>query len=128
PLSLPFALRYPPEEVVFTLLDFHEVSLAGARRLAEDLGVTPSVRAWVAGDASEVRFAESERPHVIACEVLSRALKDEPQVAVTRHLAPQLREGGFFVPERIEIEAGFLHGDRQQRRFFGRTAPHDGDA
>src|SRR5690606_22092088 len=98
PLTLPFALRYAPEEVAFTLIDLHEASLASARRLASELGVEGSIRACRAEDATEVRFAEAEQPHVIACEVLRRALKKEPQVAVTRALAPQLRTGGFFLP------------------------------
>ncbi len=119
PLTLPFALRYAPDEVRFTLLDLHQVSLAGARRLAEELGVSASVRTLPAGDAGEVRFAEADRPHVIGCEVLRRALKKEPQVAVTRALAPQLREGGFFLPERIDIDVGFVHGRRQLRRLAG---------
>lgn len=120
-LTLPFMARHAPGEVDFTLIDFHEVSLAGVRRLAETLGVAASVRACIAGDAAAVRFAEAERPHIVACEVLRRALKKEPQVAVTQALAPQLREGGFFLPERIEVDLGILHGGRQLRRFSGES-------
>jgi hypothetical protein len=116
PLTLPFALRHAPEEVSFTLIDLHETSLAGARQLAAEFGVTPSFRACVAGDAGAVKFAEDQRPHVIACEVLRRALAKEPQVAVTRALAPQLRAGGFFLPERIDVDLGLLHWDRHLRR------------
>jgi hypothetical protein len=115
-LTLPFALRFPPDEVNFTWIDWHRESLDAAQQLAAELGVSASVRAAVAGDASQVKFAEAERPHVIGCEVLRRALKAEPQVAVTRALAPQLRPGGSFVPQRIEVAAGLLHSDRLFRR------------
>lgn len=108
PLALSIAARYAPEEVQVTLLDIHASSLAGARRLAEELGVARSIRGTICGDATAVRFAEAERPHVIVAEVLRRTLKAEPQVAVTRALVPQLRAGGFFLPERIEVGPGFV--------------------
>lgn len=113
PMALSVAARYSPDVVQVTLLDIHAASLADARRLAAEIGVERSIRATVCGDASAVRFAEADRPHVIVAEVLRRALKKEPQVAVTRALAPQLRAGGFFLPERIEVGPGVLRGLRE---------------
>ena len=112
PLALPFALRYPPQKVVFTLLDIHPAALDGARRIAELLGIGSSIRAYLEADATTVRFAERDRPHLIACEVLLRALTKEPQVAATLNLAPQLRPGGSFLPERIDVRLGFLNPQR----------------
>lgn len=108
PLTLPFALRYPPEQVVFTLLDIHPASLACAERLAKELGVRESMRGFVTADAAKIKFDEPNRPHVIACEVMLEALRKEPQVAVTMNLAPQLRPGGFFLPERIDVDAALF--------------------
>ncbi|MBX3736137.1 MAG: hypothetical protein KF715_05570 [Candidatus Didemnitutus sp.] len=108
PMALAMAARYSPAEVQVSLLDIHEASLGDARRLAADLGVERSLRATICGDAAAVRFAENDRPHIVVAEVLRRALKKEPQVAVTRALAPQLRAGGFFLPERIEVDLGFV--------------------
>ncbi|MDD2764277.1 MAG: class I SAM-dependent methyltransferase [Opitutaceae bacterium] len=108
PLALPFALRYPPDEVIFSLLDLHPIAIEGTRRMARELGVRESVRGYLAADATTIQFSEPDRPHVIACEVLLRALKSEPQVAATRNLAPQLRRGGIFLPERIDVDAGLF--------------------
>jgi SAM-dependent methyltransferase len=117
PLALAFALRHAPERVQFTLLDLHPHALAGARRIAERLGAAPSIRAYVAADATRHKFAATERPHVIVCEVLLRALTREPQVAATRQLAPQVRPGGFFLPECIAVRAAlFNHGEYTRPR------------
>ena len=115
PLALPFALRNSPDEVTFTLLDLHPIALEGARRVAGELGVSESVRAFLAADATAIRFSDHDRPHVIACEVLLRALTREPQVAATMNLAPQLRSGGFFLPERIDVDAGLFDHARWHR-------------
>lgn len=110
PVALCLAAHFPPEQVQVTLLDIHAPSLAAARRLAGDLGLEGTIRAAICGDACAVRFAEADRPHVAVAEVLRRALKKEPQVAVTRALVPQLRAGGFFLPERIEVAPGCVRG------------------
>ncbi len=115
PLSLPFAVLYPPEEVAFTLLDLHPIALDGARRVVDGLGVSESIRAYLAADATAIRFSEPDRPHVIACEVLLRALTREPQVAATLNLAPQLRRCGLFLPERIDVDAGLFDQARWTR-------------
>jgi hypothetical protein len=122
PLALAFAVRHPPEQVQFTLLDLHPAGLAGATRIAEELGVGRSIRAGIAADATTVRFSEAGRPHLIACEVLLRALSREPQVAATMNLAPQLRPGGIFLPERIDVEAGLLDWGKWHRKI---TSPAD---
>ena len=127
PLALAAAVRYPAAEVSFTLLDLHGESLEGARRLAGELGVLASLRAPVAADAGTVQFSEPERPHVIVCEMLQRALTMEPQVAVTRHLVTQLRPGGFFLPERIDIVAGLVHRRRRRQRMMGITGGDGAD-
>lgn len=119
PLALPFALRYDPDQVSFTLLDLHPVSLEGARKLAKDLGVADSIREYLAGDATQVKFDEAKRPHIIACEVLLRALQREPQVAATLNLAPQVRPGGYFLPEKITVDAGLLDFAKYNRLLRG---------
>jgi len=110
PMALAMAARFAPEVLQVTLIDIHAASLADARRLAAALGVESSIRRVICGDAAAVRFAEDDRPHLVVAEVLRRALKAEPQVAVTRALAPQVRAGGFFLPERIAISPGFVLG------------------
>ena len=102
-LSLPFALRYPPEQVQFSLLDIHQISLDCSLKLATALGIENSIRRTWCTDAANLQLPANERPHIIACEVMQRALMTEPQVAVTQNLYPQLISNGCFLPERIEV-------------------------
>ncbi len=115
PLALPLALRYPADEVSFILLDLHPAALEAARTLADDLGVSQSVRNWLVADATTVQLAAHERPHVIGCEVLLSTLRREPQVAATLNLSPQLHPGGFFVPEKISVDAVLFEQSKYQR-------------
>jgi hypothetical protein len=110
PMALVAAARFGPGQVQVTLLDINPASLADVQRLAAELGVERAIRGTICGDAAAVRFAPGDRPHVVVAEVLRRALKKEPQVAVTRALAPQVRAGGFFLPERIALSPGFVLG------------------
>ncbi len=124
PLALPFALRYSPEKVMFTLLELHPAALEAAQRIADELGLLRSIRAFVANEATSVRFAEKERPHVIACEMLQAALTSEPQVAATLNLAPQLRAGGFYLPEQVDVDAVLFDWGAHLRAI----TKHSGDA
>jgi hypothetical protein len=109
PLALALAARRPASEVSFTLLDIHQTNLDSALRLAAQLGLSGSITALPAVDATAVRLETA--PHIIVCELLQRGLSREPQVAATINLAPQLRPGGLFLPERVDVH---LLGDSPQ--------------
>lgn len=105
-LSLPFALRYPAERVKFSLLDLHPISLDCADRLIRSMGIEDSFQQRWCTDAATFTIPAGNRPHIVICEVLQRALTTEPQVAVTQNLLPQLRPGGFWLPQRIDVMLG----------------------
>ena len=120
PLALPFALRYSADQAQFNLLDFHPTSMEAARRMVSELGIDRSIRAFVVGDATS--YIVEERPHIIACEMLRHALTSEPQVAATLNLAPQLRERGIFLPERVDVDAVLLDLKARARALMGNSA------
>jgi hypothetical protein len=98
---------------------FVEVSPYSARTLetlirALDLG--RCVRGIVQADATVCRL---DRPaHLAVLEMMQGSLRYEPQVAATLNLAPQLLPGGRLLPERIAVQAGLLHGARNQQRML----------
>jgi hypothetical protein len=101
-LVVPACLKYPPDQVRFTLLDAHRRSLEAARTLVDGLGLGDHVRDCVHGDATTYRHPGPL--HMVLTEAMQRALAKEPQLAITANLAPQLAAGGLYLPERITVD------------------------
>ena len=121
-LALPLATRFGPEEVGFTLLDIHAHSLDAARKIIEALGLEAYVDEYIEADAATWRCLEDRRPHVVVSETMQNGLKNEPQVAITRNLAPQRLPGGFFLPEAVSLDFPCLPGIPMATRRPGNKA------
>lgn len=104
-LVLPLLPLFAPEEIRLTLLDLHRHCLDSVGRLLDGFGFRPFVHELVECDAAAYRHPPERPLHVVVTETMQRALKQEPQVAITLNLAPQLAPGGILVPERIEVKA-----------------------
>ena len=112
-LVLPIAHRWTSDEVQFTLLDYHARSLNSARQVADGLGVLDRIDHFVQADAALYRCPSDALPTVLITETMQRALEKEPQVAITKNLAQQLRPGGLIVPEQIELHLTLLNPDKE---------------
>lgn len=102
-LVLPLCTRFKEGEVSLTLLDAHDFSLNAAQKVFREFGLSNFVRDYIQCDAS--RYKTGIQPHIVIIETMQSALKKEPQIAITLNLAPQLCDGGLFIPKKIEINA-----------------------
>jgi hypothetical protein len=100
-LAIPLTTRFTADQVRFTLLDIHPRSLQSAERLVSTLGLDQYVRAYVEADATS--YVHPTPVHMVITETMHKAFTREPQVAITRNLAPQLCAGGILIPEVVTV-------------------------
>lgn len=104
-LVTPLLTRYTPERLRVTLLDYHGVSLESVRAILQALGLAGFVKGYVEADATTYRHPADDPIHVVVSETMAAGLANEMQVPITLNLAPQLAEGGLWVPEKIRVKA-----------------------
>tara|TARA_R110002110_G_C13470525_1_gene720935 strand:- start:49344 stop:50327 length:984 start_codon:yes stop_codon:yes gene_type:complete len=100
-LLMPLLNRYAPHELQVTLLDIHQASLDSVTLLLSHFELGDHQVNTVKADACLYQHAEPL--HLVVAETMQKSLEQEPQVAVTANLAPQLLPAGFFIPQRIDI-------------------------
>ncbi len=118
---------FAPEEIAFTLLEVLPESAEGARRLIEAMELGAYVSKLAIADAVTYKH-EGAKPHIAVAEIMLRALRREGQFAVFKNLAPQLVEGGFLVPEEIELHATLTDPHRELSNVKGYPLPAEGVA
>jgi hypothetical protein len=114
-LLLPLLGAFRPGELEIVLLDMHRASLDAVQQLILEFGFDTYNIQCLQADASD--YQHPLAPQVIIAETMQKALEQEPQVAVTMNLAPQLCAGGIFVPQSIAVELGLAHLQGESETF-----------
>ncbi|WP_250655380.1 hypothetical protein [Alkalimarinus coralli] len=113
-LLLPLMTQFESDELELHLLDIHQRSLDSVGRLLSQLGMDDYAVSLTQGDACT--YQHPEDLHIIVAEVMQKALEQEPQVAVTANLAPQLCEKGIFIPEQIDVQLCLAQWDNERKQ------------
>jgi len=103
-LSMLVAPFFKPGEVEFIPMDIYEESTSHIREFAYNLGQQGKFGDPILGDATTIKLRDP-KPHIIIAETMNQLLEEEPQIQVTANLGDQTVEGGFFLPEKIELYA-----------------------
>jgi hypothetical protein len=101
-LLLPILAEFPAPRLRLQLLDIHQSALDAVHVMINHFGLNEYDIITQPADASTFRC--STAPQLIVAETMQKALEQEPQFPITANLAPQLAEGGIFIPERIDVD------------------------
>jgi hypothetical protein len=118
-LALPLTTIFRPEEVQFTFLEINPESVLSLQKVINIFEAEAYVRSVVQGDAATYQSAPDQLVDIVVVEAMLPALQDEPQVAITMNLAPQLAVDGIFIPQCIRVHAGLLHPKKNTDRMMG---------
>ena len=126
-LLLPLLTRFDPAELDISLLDIHQHSLDSVDAILKHFDLAHFNARTICADACTYRHPCSL--HLVVSETMQKSLEQEPQFAVTAQLAPQLHEGGIFIPGKIAVRLSLAQIDEEREQIpdsvdFGNSAPH----
>ncbi|MFN0212888.1 MAG: phytanoyl-CoA dioxygenase [Saprospiraceae bacterium] len=108
-LALPMTALFSPDEVQFTLLEIQPESVRMLHKVIEAFQIDAYIQDIVQGDAMQYQCDPARRAHVLLSETMQNGLRNEPQVAITLNLVPQIQPGGILIPAQVQVWAGLLN-------------------
>lgn len=100
-LIIPLLHLFDSKDIEITFLDIHTTSLKSIKSILKALHLEQFACEYVKDDAT--KYKVSKQTHVMITETMKAAFFEEPQVAISLNLLPQLCEGGEFIPNRVLI-------------------------
>lgn len=108
-LALPMTTLFPPGSIEFTFLEIFPKSFDILQSTISAFKIEPFIRDCQFVDATTYIPPKGTTVHILLTETMQLALRNEPQVAITHHLAPFLHPNGILVPERITVTAALIN-------------------
>lgn len=118
-LITPLLTLFKEDQIKCTFVDINPVSIESLRNTLKVLNLESYIQKIELCDILEYQIDPLNSPDIVICETLQAALRKEAQVAIYLHLGPQMKESTIFIPERIEVHAGFLDSNLDQKRMMG---------
>ena len=132
-LITPLTTVFEASEIQVTALEINKKSLECLKNTISSFGIEAYFKEIIESDATTYQKVDNERIHMVITETMLNGLQKEPQVAITKNLAPQLLEDGLLVPQIIKITLNLvdykakmdqlLRGEDTSRPFFCEIAP-----
>ncbi|MFT7374318.1 MAG: hypothetical protein ACI9T9_003024 [Oleiphilaceae bacterium] len=85
-----------------SLLDIHHASLDSVSMLLDYFDIDTEKISLI--QANACTYQHTTPLNLIIAETMQKSLEQEPQFTITANLAPQLRNDGIFIPEKIVIK------------------------
>lgn len=108
-LIVPLLPFFSSKEIQVSILDYHQLSLDSVKSIVESFGFNDYIKGYIQADAAIYKHPKDSPIHIVVSETMTASLQQEMQVPITLNLAPQLIEGGIFVPENISVKAIHLN-------------------
>ncbi len=118
-LLIPLTSFFSSDEMKITFLEINKESIKSLSRIIDALGLRDYVIDIIECDAAKYQGDTGKPIHILVTETMQSALKKEPQVAITKHLAPQLVAGGVLIPENITVTANLVDSKKDYERLLG---------
>jgi hypothetical protein len=106
-LVLPLLPFFHKDDLDIILLDINASSLESVKNLISAIGFQQFEIQIVEANATTYTKPDSWPMHLLITETMFAALLKEPQVSITKNLAPQLVANGILIPEEINISFGY---------------------
>lgn len=118
-LMLPITTLFSSNEIQFTLLEINAASVLNLEKVIEQFDAKPYIIEIIETDAATYQLKDQGVHHILITETMQRALKKEPQVAITLNLLPQIHKNGLLIPENICISLALIDYQRNMERMQG---------
>ncbi|MDQ5929531.1 MAG: hypothetical protein QG594_1310 [Bacteroidota bacterium] len=106
-LLLPLLPLFKPNELDIILLDINKSSIDSVKKIMNSPDFSSYKIQTIQADATSYQKPKNWPLHLLLTETMFKALLAEPQVLITKNLAPQLETGGILIPEEIKISFGY---------------------
>lgn len=100
-LIIPILQYFDADRLSITFLDIHNSSLDSVKSIIKGLSLDNYISQYLQTDATT--YKSTTKNHLIVTETMKAAFDDEPQVAITLNLLPQLHKNGIFIPQRVVV-------------------------
>jgi hypothetical protein len=126
-LLISLTSMFTSKEIRITMLEINKDSIKCLEKVIHALKVEEYIEEIIICDAAHYKANQLKPIHMVVTETMQSALKKEPQVAITRNLAPQMVKGGILIPENIVIDAvlfdykkymDWMLGDKEAEKEF----------